>query len=412
MAPCGAESMEEQRGAPRNLDFAGMSDKIHKVRTPIFPTYPDVEAVLLSGVGYTKSEVFGVFQAIRSQAGTPQNPVDWSEPQIWIPQRLQGIPRQVAEQIWSRSQHKSNPRHVYGAYMLCTGHQFWETRSDGRLRISAKGQLFLDRESQTLRELDDLEGLLELLRILSLKDAAQRADLMPEWMQFLKDYSRFASAATVKDALRRRLVNLLERGLISRSGNSYSITAEGQNWLADQMDSKVPGEELVQAVRAYNEAQLALLREHLSSMDPYRFEHLIRDLLEAMGYEDVTVTKVSGDKGVDVLATAQFGITTVREVVQVKRYQGRIGRPVLDQLRGALHYHQAIRGTIISLGTFSKDCSAAALFSGAAPIGLIDGPKLLELLVKHEVGVQKRPLILHEFDPSYFQGTSPDDDQM
>ena len=38
-----------------------------------------------------------------------------------------------------------------------------------------------------------------------------------------------------------------------------------------------------------------------------------------MGYEDVTVTQQSGNKGVDVVATVQFGITTVTEVVQVKR---------------------------------------------------------------------------------------------
>ena len=380
-----------------------MNERIHKVRTPIFPTYADAELMLSCGEGHTKSDLFGLFQAIRAQTGTPQNPADWTDPGLWIGQRLQGTQRQIAEHIWASSQHQSNPRHMYGAYMLCVTHQFWERQASGQFAISPKGQLFLDHDEATLKELDDLEGLLELLRILSLKESAQRADLLPEWTGFLKDYSRFASGSTVKDALRRRLVNLLERGLISKEGNSYRISSEGVAWLSGQTESKVPGQDLMQAVRAYNDAQRGLLREHLSSMDPYRFEHLIRDLLEQMGYEDVVVTKASGDKGVDVLATAQFGITTVREVVQVKRHQGTIGRPILDQLRGALHYHQAIRGTIITLGSFSKDCSAAALYPGAAPIGLIDGPKLLELLVKHEVGITNRPLTLHEFDPNYFQ---------
>lgn len=322
-----------------------MSERTHKVRTPIFPTYADVEAVLLSGEGFSKSEVYGLFQAIRMLAGTPQNPVDWTDPEVWIPERLSGITRQVAEKIWNRSKGKSNPRHVYGAYMLCTGHLLWESQSDGKLRISSKGRLFLDGDSQTLKELDDLEGLLELLKMTSLASSAQRADLLPEWTRYLEEHSRLASVATVKDALRRRLVNLCDRGLIVRRGNSYSITAEGLSWLSELPDSKVPGTELVQAVRAYNEAQLELLRQHLGSIDPYRFEHLVRELLEAMGYEDVTVTKVSGDKGVDVLATAQFGITSVREVVQVKRHQGSVWRPVLDQLRSPLppgdpwHHH-------------------------------------------------------------------------
>jgi len=141
-------------------------------------------------------------------------------------------------------------------------------------------------------------------------------------------------------------------------------------------------------------------------MHPYRFEHLIRELLEAMGYEDVTVTKESGDKGVDVVATVQFGITTITEVVQVKRHQASIGRPVLDQLRGALPYHKAIRGTLITLGSFSKGCTEAALYPGAAPIGLIDGDKLLELLVEHEIGIQKRPATLYELDEGYFEAST------
>jgi restriction system protein len=122
-----------------------------------------------------------------------------------------------------------------------------------------------------------------------------------------------------------------------------------------------------------------------------------------MDYENVAVTKQSGDKGVDVVATMQFGITTVTEVVQVKRHQGSIGRPVLDQLRGALPYHGAIRGTLITLGSFSKGCTEAALFPGAAPIGLIDGDRLLDLLVQHEIGVQKRTTPLYELDEGYFE---------
>jgi restriction system protein len=147
----------------------------------------------------------------------------------------------------------------------------------------------------------------------------------------------------------------------------------------------------------------------LGKMNPYRFESLVKDLLDAMDYEDVVVTKQSGDKGVDVVANFEFGITRIREVVQVKRQQGSIGRPTLDQLRGALPYHQAIRGTLITLGKFAQGCKDAALFPGAAPITLIDGDKLIELMLKHEVGIKKRSLALHEIDQSYFAVNSSDE---
>ena len=108
--------------------------------------------------------------------------------------------------------------------------------------------------------------------------------------------------------------------------------------------------------------------------------------------------------------TVQFGITTITEVVQVKRHQGSIGRPILDQLRGALPYHEALRGTIITLGVFSKGCKEAALFPGAAPIGLIDGRKLLELLVEHHIGIAERPATLYEVNEDYF--TVSDDETL
>src|SRR6266516_4887000 len=94
------------------------------------------------------------------------------------------------------------------------------------------------------------------------------------------------------------------------------------------------------------------LRNRVQAIDPIQFEHFVKELLDAMDYEDVRVTKVSNDKGVDVIARAQFGITEITEVVQVKRTESTITRPKVDELRGALPYHKAIRGTIISLGAF------------------------------------------------------------
>ena len=81
----------------------------------------------------------------------------------------------------------------------------------------------------------------------------------------------------------------------------------------------------------------------------------------------------------------------------------------MDQLRGALPYHMATRGTLITLGGFSKGCAEAALFPGAAPIGLIDGEKLLELLMDNEIGVRKRPATLYELDEGYFRAPAADE---
>ena len=124
-------------------------------------------------------------------------------------------------------------------------------------------------------------------------------------------------------------------------------------------------------------------------MNPYKFEHLVGQLLEAMGYEQVEVTKASGDKGVDVIGQVQVGITTITEVVQVKRMQNTITRPV---------YRSAARRSALSQSHsrhadhYREICCqmrGSSVVSGAAPITLIDGDRLLELLIENNVGIRR-----------------------
>jgi len=122
-----------------------------------------------------------------------------------------------------------------------------------------------------------------------------------------------------------------------------------------------------------------------------------------MGYEDVEVTSPTGDKGVDVLGKIESGITSVREVVQVKRHVKNIQRNVLDALRGSLHRFGAVRGSIITTGDFSSGTKKAAFEPGASPITLISGDKLIDLLIEHGLGVTKRKLEVWELDSKTFQ---------
>lgn len=106
-----------------------------------------------------------------------------------------------------------------------------------------------------------------------------------------------------------------------------------------------------------------------------------------------------------------FGISQVKEVVQVKRTRGTVGRPVLDQLRGSLVYFGAIRGSIFTLGTFPKSCQESALFANAAPITLVDGEMLLDLLFENQVGVKSRELAVFELDDEFFDKYKPGESQ-
>ena len=341
----------------------------------------------------------------------PQNRVDWSDPDTWINERLRGDHRAIAQRIWEGSDKTLNPRHVYGCYLFINRLKLLE-QVDGVYRFGERGRLFFAKDDALMRELDAAEGLPKLLSLVAERSPCKRGDILPAWSDYLKAVSLFTTPSTFKDTLRRRLLNLVERRLIARDGNTYAVTDAGLQWLKGfsgspdaALAAAVPSTKrttVTEAARAHNDEQVAALRTRLMELEPVEFEHFVKELLDAMDYEDVRVTKLSGDKGVDVVARVQFGITEITEVVQVKRTEGTITRPKIDELRGALPYHKAIRGTIISLGGFAKGAQEGALFHGAAPITLIDGKRLLDLCIKHEVGVKRRPVEIYEIDEGFF----------
>lgn len=384
----------------------------HKVRTPLFPDYREVRQLLAVWAGTPRTAVQQMIKSIQDQTGTPQNPVDWSNPDAWIQERLSGSARELALRVWNESKNTVNPRHTYGSYLFINHYELLQCDSSGTYFLSDTGSKFMAEDADVVRAIDIAEGLPHLLSILATCSPARRGDLVGEWRAFLLEHSKFGTPTTINETLRKRMLNLVERGFVDREGNTYTITNKGIEYASAMRDSETdePGRNVRFAIKSYNDAQKMALRERLGAMDPYHFEKLISDLLEAMDHEDVVVTKQSGDKGIDVVGKYQFGITEIREVVQVKRQQGSVTRPILDQLRGALPYHQAIRGTIITLGKFAKGCRDAAIFQGAAPITLIDGDKLMELLLKHQVGVSKRSVELFEVDESYFDTSADDPD--
>ncbi len=351
----------------------------------------------------------GLHSTLSDLRGTPQSSVDWSNPAEWMPSRLAGDDLGTAQAIWTRSGGLVNPRHTTGVWLLARNYALLDEGGDGSLSLSERGRTFIDEPNgEVARDIDDAEGLLALLRIVGESGPATSAELLDPWAEHLHRNSRVKSDSATRSYLYQRLRNLLARDLVSRSGQQYAVTPAGLARLGDagpgDGPEPDPNAELIAMVRAKQDQVKEAIHEILLDMDPIAFEHLVRDLLVAMGYVDVDVTSPSNDKGVDVVGKIELGITSVREVIQVKRHRRAIQRKDLDALRGCLHRFQAVRGTIITTSRFSSGTEKAAFEPGAAPITLIDGEKLVELLAKHEVGVKKRKIEVWELDESAFQG--------
>ena len=378
------------------------------IKIPLYPEYRTV-AQLLKIINEIPVQDFkNMWNTIWNLRGTPQNTVDWTEPDQWIPEKLTGKDREIATKIWHESNKTVNPRWTRGdQFLISNYHLISET--NGIYELTTEGKIFIGKaENEVMQKIDIEEGLIQVLRQLSLIKSGKRADLLEEWEEYTKYNSNIKQDSVIKDYLRRRLVNLIDRKYVMREGNVYSITEKGvlylQNIEQTNPNPIVDNEtQLIKDIEQFNKKQKELLKKYLAETTPYQFEYIIKDLLLSMGYDDVKVTSPSNDKGVDVTGVSQNGITTVKEVIQVKRNtNSNITRPILDALRGSLHRFDAFQGTIITLSDFAKGAKDAAFEKGAAPLTLINGDKLVDLLIKNGIGVSKKIASYYIVDEKYF----------
>ena len=364
-----------------------------RVRIPLFPTYREVRHLLKALPGRPKAHITGLHRALAQLLGTPQNPVDWTNPDAWIPEKLSGESRELAIAIWTLSEKTVNPRHTTGHWLLSQKYGLVVQGSGGDLVMTDRGHDFMQRErGESEMFLDEQEGLVEILSIVADSGPARLAAFVEVWAEYLKRHSRFGTDSTIRDTPRRRLNNLLDRELISRERAKYEVTDIGQAYLKRVAPSH-EGDELHNIRKLAKKREVSVragILEHLLQMEPDAFEHLVGRVLEALDYQNVKVVGRSGDGGVDVVADIELGVTSVREVVQAKRHKRTIQRKDLDALRGSLYRFDAVRGTIVATSSFTSGTKEAAFARGAAPITLIDGDNLIDLLIEHGIGVRKR----------------------
>ena len=198
----------------------------------------------------------------------------------------------------------------------------------------------------------------------------------------------------------------VERQLITPSGLTPDATMGSRLYVDTQKpDSRferrgkgtfalrpaAPADDIARRVEAINSETRAVLRQRLQEMPAARFEVLISQLLLALGFDEATieVTSYAGDGGIDVRGTLNAGgLTQVNAAVQVKRWKRNVQTGVVRDVRGSLTTHE--QGIIITTSGFSSGARDEARAVGKAPISLIDGPALIELLIDRSIGVLKQ----------------------
>lgn len=148
-----------------------------------------------------------------------------------------------------------------------------------------------------------------------------------------------------------------------------------------------------------NEVRETLIKK-LHGLSDVGFEHFCAAALRHVGFEKVTVTQRSHDRGVDgegFLLINRFVKTNV--MFQCKRYQGSVGSDKIQAFRGAIH-GRAERGIVITTGTFTAAAKGAAARENATPIELVDIDKLLDLMIEEKLGVVESRAL--QIDDNFF----------
>lgn len=166
-----------------------------------------------------------------------------------------------------------------------------------------------------------------------------------------------------------------------------NLTAEDPQSNGDEDTPQESLERVYQQLQ--NELAIDLL-DRVKQSPPSFFEKLVVDLLVAMGYGGSregagrTVGK-SGDGGIDgVINEDRLGLDVV--YLQAKRWEGSVGRPVVQAFAGSLEGVRANKGVLITTSTFTTDATIYVQ-QISKKIVLIDGKQLAKYMIQHGVGV-------------------------
>jgi len=144
------------------------------------------------------------------------------------------------------------------------------------------------------------------------------------------------------------------------------------------------------------------LLERLKEIDPYFFEKVILILLKRMGYGDFVETSKSGDGGIDgIINEDKLGLEKI--YTQAKRYnENKVREKDIRNFIGAMSGDTS-KGVFITTSTFDEAATKKAREAHHSII-LIDGAKLVDLMLQYNVGVQVKTVYeVKEIDNDFFE---------
>jgi restriction system protein len=157
------------------------------------------------------------------------------------------------------------------------------------------------------------------------------------------------------------------------------------------LTSEQTPDEVMEAANIQLRAALAdEVLDRVKACPPTFFEQLVLQLLIRMGYggsreEAGRAVGRSGDGGIDgIINEDRLGLDAI--YLQAKRWEGVVGRPEIMKFVGALAGQRATKGVFITTSWYTQEAKDYASNSHYKVV-LIDGARLADLMIEHDLGV-------------------------
>lgn len=152
-----------------------------------------------------------------------------------------------------------------------------------------------------------------------------------------------------------------------------------------------PSQPPAEAIKAFcdrvNAKVRQRVRDELETLHWREFEEFLPNVLQALGFQDATVTQPTRDGGVDVRCDYRRGVVSAQAIVSAKQWVERnVGPAPIRELRGITD--NADTGIIVTCSSFTDAAKAEAKpANNARVVYLIDGDQLVDACMEAGIGV-------------------------
>lgn len=228
---------------------------------------------------------------------------------------------------------------------------------------------------------------------LSLKDIGKK----------LSDTAYAALPKLPLQALRSTLLRANQRRADKGQPPLFTNNTDGR-WSLIQEDTHLTAS--LDVLEQWQERHKALLARRLEHVIDERSDEqllgVVALVMERLGYEGVELHPAEGEEIATFSATLTHGLSQSRVAVRVFSVERPITRLDIMAFRGNLHQYQAERGTIFTLGGHSLCAREQIDAPNAAPVTLLQGNDLAELMIRTHVGTTEVKVSVPHLDHAFF----------